>query len=424
MKIISIDNISKQYRIGEFNTGTISHDLNKWWAKTFKKEDPYSLIGEENDRTKKTNSKYVFALKNISFDVEKGDVVGIVGKNGAGKSTLLKILSKVTGPSDGNIKIKGRVASLLEVGTGFHPEMTGRENIYMNGTIMGMSKKEIDTKLEEIVEFAGIAKYIDTPVKRYSSGMTVRLGFSVAAHLEPDILVVDEVLAVGDIDFQKKAIGKMKEVSGEKKRTVLFVSHNLNSLRKLCNKGILLENGKCIFKGKIDDVISKYISSSEDQQLSHIFIGKNNNSTPLFLKSAKLFKATNKNSIDFFETVEEIKVQLLIKVNFPFNEDLYGVVEIYNTFGETIIFSDTFDEDFDLNFLKKVNETELVLTIPKQILKVGEYVIFVHIGKWKSDKFHSGVSAKILKFHVIDSNSRRMGSRNSLVSTVVSWDKR
>ena len=226
-KVIEFDNVGKQYVLGTIGTGTLSQDLNRWWARIRGKEDPFLKIGEVNDRTKKGESNFVWVLNDINFSFDEGDVVGIIGKNGAGKSTLLKILSRVTSPTVGTIKVKGRIASLLEVGTGFHPEMTGRENIYMNGTIMGMTKTEIDRKLDEIVDFAGVEKYLDTPVKRYSSGMMVRLGFAIAAHLEPEILVVDEVLAVGDAEFQKKAIGKMQDVSKGEGRTVLFVSHNM-----------------------------------------------------------------------------------------------------------------------------------------------------------------------------------------------------
>ena len=241
---IKIENLSKQYRLGVVGTGTLSHDLNRWWTvNVLRRSDPYLRVGEVNDRTTKGSSDYIWALKGIDLEINRGDVVGIIGKNGAGKSTLLKILSRVTKPTTGKVRYKGRIASLLEVGTGFHAEMTGRENIYMNGSIMGMSRNEITRKLDEIVEFAGVERYIDTPVKRFSSGMTVRLGFSIAAHLEPEILVVDEVLAVGDAEFQKKAIGKMQDVSKGGGRTVLFVSHNLGSIRQLCTSGVLLENG-------------------------------------------------------------------------------------------------------------------------------------------------------------------------------------
>lgn len=264
---IEFENISKQYRLGLVSTRTISHDLNRWWKMNIQgKEDPYLKIGEVNDRAHKGNSDYVWALKDINFKVEQGDVLGIIGKNGAGKSTLLKILSKVTAPTTGTIRARGRIASLLEVGTGFHPEMTGRENIYMNGAIMGMTKAEITRKLDEIVDFSGVERYIDTPVKRYSSGMTVRLGFAIAAHLEPEILVVDEVLAVGDAEFQKKAIGKMQDVSKGEGRTVLFVSHNMDSIQKLCVKGLLLKDGEIQYCGSIDKTILLYQDIYFDSQ--------------------------------------------------------------------------------------------------------------------------------------------------------------
>jgi lipopolysaccharide transport system ATP-binding protein len=258
---IKFERISKQYRLGTIGTGTLSHDLRRWWTvNILGKEDPYSIIGSFNDLSKKVNDDYIMALRDIDLEVMRGEVLGIIGKNGAGKSTLLKILSRVTTPSTGIIKAKGRVASLLEVGTGFHPEMTGRENIFMNGSIMGMTKLEIKRKFDEIVVFSGVERYIDTPVKRYSSGMTVRLGFAIAAHLEPEILVVDEVLAVGDAEFQKKAIGKMQDVSNSEGRTVLFVSHNLTAVKNLCKNGILLEKGSIKTSGPIADVVGSYLA--------------------------------------------------------------------------------------------------------------------------------------------------------------------
>ncbi len=257
---IEFNNVSKQYRLGLVSTRTLSHDFNRWWQMNIRgKEDPYLKVGSTNDRSKAADSEYVWALKDIDFKVEQGDVVGIIGKNGAGKSTLLKLLSRVTGPTTGTINVKGRIGALLEVGTGFHPEMTGRENIYMNGAILGMTRSEIAKKLDEIVSFSGCERYIDTPVKRYSSGMTVRLGFAVAAHLDPEILVVDEVLAVGDAEFQKKAIGKMQDVSKGEGRTVLFVSHNMTSIMSLCKHGVLLENGCISETGVIGDVVEKYM---------------------------------------------------------------------------------------------------------------------------------------------------------------------
>lgn len=261
---IEFNNVSKQYRLGLVSTKTLSHDLNRWWqTAVLRKEDPYLKIGSVNDRTKAADSEYVWALKDIDFKVEQGDVVGIIGKNGAGKSTLLKLLSRVTTPTTGTIRAKGRIGSLLEVGTGFHPEMTGRENIYMNGAILGMTKPEIAKKLDEIIDFSGCERYIDTPVKRYSSGMTVRLGFAVAAYLDPEILVVDEVLAVGDVEFQKKAIGKMQDVSKGEGRTVLFVSHNMASIKALCRRGILLGNGSVRYDGLIGDAVELYLKVNE-----------------------------------------------------------------------------------------------------------------------------------------------------------------
>lgn len=260
---IQFDNVGKLYKLGLVGTGSLVHDLNRWWKTSIlRQEDPYLKIGETNDRSQKGSSDYVWALKDITFDVKQGDVVGIIGKNGAGKSTLLKLLSRVTSPTTGAIRAKGRIASLLEVGTGFHPELTGRENIYMNGSIMGMTRHEIDRKLDEIVDFAGVERYIDTPVKRYSSGMTVRLGFAVAAFLEPEILVVDEVLAVGDAEFQKKAIGKMQDVSKSEGRTVLFVSHNMAAVQSLCNKGVVLNNGMVSFKGFTNEAIKFYLNDN------------------------------------------------------------------------------------------------------------------------------------------------------------------
>jgi lipopolysaccharide transport system ATP-binding protein len=270
---IKFENISKQYRLGLVSTQTLSHDLNRWWQTTIlRKEDPYLRIGETNDRATKATSDYVWALQNIDFEVRQGDVLGIIGKNGAGKSTLLKILSKVTAPTTGQIKAKGRIASLLEVGTGFHGEMTGRENIYMNGAILGMTKTEITRKLDEIVDFSGVERYLDTPVKRYSSGMIVRLGFAIAAHLDPEILVVDEVLAVGDVEFQKKAIGKMKDVSRGEGRTVLFVSHNMGAVRNLCHKGIVLKDGLINFVGEIHDCVNHYIQLNKTTHILHRII--------------------------------------------------------------------------------------------------------------------------------------------------------
>jgi lipopolysaccharide transport system ATP-binding protein len=259
--VLKAENISKQYRLGQLGTGTISHDLNRAWAKLRGKEDPYLKVGDTNDRAVAGGSDYVWSLKDINFEVKQGDVLGIIGKNGAGKSTLLKILSQVTTPTTGQVAVRGRIAALLEVGTGFHPDLSGRENIFLNGAILGMTKAEIKSKLDEIVDFSGVAKYLDTPVKRYSSGMMVRLGFAVAAHLEPEILIVDEVLAVGDAEFQKKCLGKMKDVSGQG-RTVLFVSHNMGAIKGLCNKSMLLKKGCISHSGDTSEVVNRYLGEA------------------------------------------------------------------------------------------------------------------------------------------------------------------
>src|SRR5690606_1329068 len=313
--ILKAENISKQYRLGLVGTGTISHDLNRWWHKVRGKEDPYLKIGEVNDRSTKGTSDYVWALKDINFEVKQGEVLGIIGKNGAGKSTLLKILSKVTSPTTGEIKTRGRIASLLEVGTGFHGEMTGRENIYLNGAILGMTKKEIRAKIDDIIEFSGCERYIDTPVKRYSSGMTVRLAFAVAAFLEPEILVVDEVLAVGDAEFQKKAIGKMQDISKGEGRTVLFVSHNMAAVQNLCTRAIVLDNGKISFEGDVESCIDFYISR-RDISFEYRYKKHSNNSENVKIKNIKFYNSKG-NEINVILSGERVTVELdVLKGNF------------------------------------------------------------------------------------------------------------
>jgi lipopolysaccharide transport system ATP-binding protein len=290
--ILKAENISKQYRLGVVGTGTLSHDLNRWWASVRGKEDPYLKVGAVNDRSAKATEDYVWALRDINFEVQEGEVLGIIGKNGAGKSTLLKILSRVTSPTTGVIKTRGRIASLLEVGTGFHPELTGKENIFLNGAILGMTKLEIKRKIDEIIAFSGCELYIDTPVKRYSSGMRVRLAFAVAAFLEPDILVIDEVLAVGDAEFQKKAIGKMQDISRSEGRTVLFVSHDMAAIKSLCKKTMLLENGKIVMTDETDIVLKRYLYNNKEL-LRNDFVVNN----PKVIKRVILNKENNKELV-------------------------------------------------------------------------------------------------------------------------------
>ena len=336
--VIKVENLSKQYRLGNVGLGTLSHDLNRWWYNVRGKEDPYLKIGEENDRSTKGLSEYVWALRDINFEVKQGEVLGIIGRNGAGKSTLLKILSRTTTPTTGSVKIKGRIASLLEVGTGFHPELTGRENIFLNGTILGMHKKEIQQKFDEIVDFSGVGRYIDTPVKRYSSGMYVRLAFGVAAHLEPEILIVDEVLAVGDAEFQKKALGKMKEVSTKEGRTVLFVSHNMSAVHNLCNNGIILKNGLLLEKGNIDKIIEAYINSTRKNDLE--YTRRWGNKKAEFI-DYKLCDETGNERSEFF-----MGDDLFLIFSVKFNEALKNLeigANIKNNLGELITHISSYD---------------------------------------------------------------------------------
>jgi lipopolysaccharide transport system ATP-binding protein len=306
-KAISVEGLSKAYQLGDFGTGTISRDVERFIARIRGKEDPFLRIGETNDRSAKGESDIVWCLKNLNFDIEQGDAVGIIGRNGAGKSTLLKILSRITSPTTGSIKIKGRIASLLEVGTGFHPELSGRENIYLNGAILGMRKSEIKRKFDEIVDFAGVERYIDTPVKRYSSGMYVRLAFAVAAHLESEILIVDEVLAVGDAEFQKKCLGKMGDISKGEGRTVLFVSHNMGSIMQLCEKSILLQHGELVIYDKVKSVIDKYLSSANKEDT---FTSNDENK---FFK--EVFFCNNKNQVkSVFMFDEDITIYFKVSI--------------------------------------------------------------------------------------------------------------
>ena len=375
--VIEFNNVGKQYILGTIGTGTLSQDLNRWWANIRGKEDPYLKIGETNDRTQKSDSRFVWALRDINFKVEQGDVVGIIGKNGAGKSTLLKLLSKVTGPTIGTIRARGRIGALLEVGTGFHPEMTGRENIYMNGAIMGMTKAEITRKLEEIVDFSGCERYIDTPVKRYSSGMTVRLGFAVAAHLDPEILVVDEVLAVGDAEFQKKAIGKMQDVSRGEGRTVLFVSHNMASIKNLCKTGILMNMGQIKMTGKVNDVINAYMSSNLNEigEVSHLTKFQRIGPTTKELEILEMERVSPFSA----DSTEDIVIRVRIKrnatsiKNFKFTTLIDNVANGGNRVGMAY--------SKDIKWPEFQNEGLFEISIPEHHLAKGKYILDVWVGQ-------------------------------------------
>jgi lipopolysaccharide transport system ATP-binding protein len=371
-KVIQVENLSKTYDLGLVGTGTLSKDLNRGWAKLRGKPDPYATLAELNDRTKKSETGTVYALKDINFSVEQGEVLGIVGKNGAGKSTLLKILSQITSPSSGSIKIKGRVASLLEVGTGMHPEMTARQNIYLNGSIMGMRRHEITAKLDEIVDFAGIAKYVDTPIKRFSSGMQVRLGFAVAAFLEPEILIVDEVLAVGDAEFQKKAIGKMEDVSKSEGRTVLYVSHNMNSVKSLCKNGLLLSNGNIQIVSNINNVINTYLNTILDIPAEYNW-SINDAPGNDYIKLVRT-SFINKN--------HEIIQQVNVNEKFGFSVE-YIVLKNYKSFShsvnvyssnETHLFSTHDNNCYNANENIAPGKYNSIVWIPADLLQPGEII--------------------------------------------------
>lgn len=394
---IKVENLGKLYRLGEVGTGTLSHDLNRWVAKVRGKEDPFAKIGESNDRTSKGESDYVWALKDLNFEVNKGEVLGIIGRNGAGKSTLLKLLSKVTKPTQGNIKINGRIASLLEVGTGFHPEMTGRENIYLNGAIMGMTKREISSKFDEIVEFAGVERYVDTPVKRYSSGMYVRLAFAVAAHLEPEILIVDEVLAVGDAEFQKKCLGKMKDVSVNDGRTVLFVSHNMAAVKQLCTKGLLMSKGTVEYFGGIQDVVDQYISNGD-------FVNSYLNSFQDYpIKTDPAFKPVafgivGKNHeifTGYSSNNEPINVQIIFDVEELNDKMIFGIA-VYNNEDEVMFWSYSKDLNEEEWPKIKLGRNNFIIKIPQHILNEGDYrvelIASIHFRYWIAE---FGKSARV-----------------------------
>lgn len=334
---IEFENVGKQYRLGRIGTGTLAHDLNRWFhTSILRKEDPYLMVGEVNDRSVKGASDYVWALRDISFKVEKGDVVGIIGSNGAGKSTLLKLLSRITAPTVGKIGVNGRIASLLEVGTGFHPEMTARENIYMNGSLMGMTRQEITSKLNEIVEFSGVERYLDTPVKRFSSGMTVRLGFAVAAFLEPEILVVDEVLAVGDAEFQKKALGKMQDISRGEGRTVLFVSHNMASIKNLCKSGILLKNGMIDYVGTAEDCVDRYVGAGASEIQDHVTFAPHDH-VSWVTRELEFTQMRMLNNPHEIATDEDIEIVLRIRCNSHWAKKCCYTLYIHDAEGRSIV---------------------------------------------------------------------------------------
>lgn len=418
---IKIENLSKRYRLGLVGSGTLKDDLRGWWYRARGKDDPTLKIGEEN-RLDTQIGNYIWALKDINLEVKQGEVLGIIGKNGAGKSTLLKILSRVTGPTTGEIKTTGRIASLLEVGTGMHPELTGRENVFLNGAILGMTKAEIKRKFDEIVDFAGVARYIDTPVKRYSSGMNVRLGFAVAAFLEPEILIVDEVLAVGDAEFQNKAIGKMQSVSSNDGRTVLFVSHNMDSILKLSSRAIEISQGKLLRIGNTYEIIEKYLKNHEELR-SHFKWHKTDD------KIIELHEAwihdENNDIKKAFKINEKIGVTFKYKVKINNIKYTHGL-NIYSASGVHLL------STHNLNYLKflegdKIGEYKVTSWISENYFSEGVFLIDLAIFNPNPFKIINHTK-QVLKFKIIDLgevNSARglyNGTMPGLVRPILNWN--
>ena len=426
--VIQVKGLSKLYRLGAIGTGTITRDLERWFKMKIRgQEDPFLKIGETNVRSKKGVNDVVYALKDINFEVQQGEALGIIGKNGAGKSTLLKIISRVTSPTIGKINIKGRVASLLEVGTGFHPELNGRENIYLNGAILGMRKKEITRKLDEIIDFSGVERYIDTPVKRYSSGMYVRLAFAVAAHLESEILIVDEVLAVGDAEFQKKCLGKMGEVSKGEGRTVLFVSHNMAAISALCNRVILLKDGMFNYSGNVEETLMQYLASRIID--SNGIMNFNGNEPERFGEkkyakwlSIKLLNQNN-NETDILRMGGKMKISLEVEIFKP-SDDFeigIGIGNLQEVYSHYLV--STWE---GFSSIKKTGNSIIEVEIPQLVLFPGNYLISIWIcikGAYYDDAIHNAIQFRVEegKVNQHDTYFERF-SKNTQVYTPSSWN--
>jgi len=427
-KAIEVQNLSKAYQLGDFGTGTISRDLERFWARIRGKEDPFLKIGEVNDRTTKGESDIVWSLSDLNFEIAQGDAVGIIGRNGAGKSTLLKILSRVTSPTTGSVKIKGRIASLLEVGTGFHPELTGKENIFLNGAILGMRKAEIKRKFDEIVDFAGVERYVDTPVKRYSSGMYVRLAFAVAAHLESEILIVDEVLAVGDAEFQKKCLGKMSDVSKEEGRTILFVSHNMGAIEGFCKRILHLDRGNIINDSPdILTAINRYLSQSLESGNTHWINPSNEFDNSYFFPQEiyVLLAGTNEKPDTVINRSEKLQLRIkgVIKEVHPLLQVGFA---LYNEMGHLLFWSFQTDNNLsDDHITLSTGEVILSTELPLNTLNEGKYRIDLGIaisGRYwicEPGVTHASISIEITGGFI--SSSYWTGKRPGTLSPVLDW---
>ena len=420
--VISVENLSKTYRLGQIGTGTFSRDLEVWWAKMCGKPNPMLRIGEKDHGNR--DGEKLWALRDVSFKVEQGEVLGIIGRNGAGKSTLLKILSRVTAPTSGRVKVKGKIASLLEVGTGFHPDLTGRENTYLNGAILGMSRKEINRKFDEIVDFAEVEKFIDTPVKRYSSGMYVRLAFAVAAHLEPEILLIDEVLAVGDAQFQRKCLGKIGEVA-QKGRTVLFVSHDLTNISILCTKALLIQEGRSVYHGQTKNVIEKYydfIKSAHSRKAPVIY----QNTEGQEVQITSLYSRSSKDKDIQGEFYLSDKIEIVIDYYVPPTKKpsrLNPVVVVKNTMGMTLFSSANYeDSEWGRKSYDKEGKYRAICIIPEYLLNNGSYIVEAMIIRDMRDV--KARSNEVLEFSVNDDGSSRgdyIGNWDGLIRPRCIW---
>ena len=420
---IALEDISKLYRLGVVGTGTISHDLNRWWHRVRGKEDPYARVGQVNDRASGNDDTsgdpdYVWALKDINFEVQEGEILGIIGHNGAGKSTLLKLLSRVTAPTSGFIRTRGRIASLLEVGTGFHPELTGRENIYLNGAILGMRKHEIDAELDNIVDFSGCAKYVDTPTKRYSSGMTVRLGFAIAAHLRSEILIIDEVLAVGDWDFQKRCIEKMQQVA-RSGRTLLFVSHNMASVRKLCQRSVILNKGTIDCVGDTTEMIERYMATRMGGMIEAERTYELVEDKPFQITRAYL-SGEDGEPRQKFSCSEAITLNVDCLSRRPVS-GLYGYVDVSRSDGTSVLVGDSFDPGENPLHELPAGRHQIQLTIPARTLGHGSWQFTLNFTSRSEDAFNVDSPGVVATCELSDEETRRGNTRGGYMSLAPDW---
>jgi len=416
--VIRVENVSKMYQLGLINHGTLRHDLQSWWAHLMGREDPNRLVDIYSEERNRLRGDQFYALDNVSFEVKKGEKVGIIGKNGAGKSTLLKILSRITRPTEGRVRINGRIASLLEVGTGFHPELTGRENVYLNGSILGMTRAEITEKFDEIVDFAEVREFIDTPVKRYSSGMYVRLAFAVAAHLEPEILIVDEVLAVGDTAFQKKCIGKMSDVSSEGK-TVLFVSHSMAAVKQLCPRSLLIRDGKIIADGPSENIIEEYLlqSGSVDGITEAAFDEDREKEAQL----RKIRVVSQEGKVKYRFSCDE---PVVLELEMQFHKKipgLYGYITISRSDGTLAMQSDSFDSPPNPLDDVEVGTHYFTITIPARSLAPNKYSVYLNFTSNRARSWNVDSPRTVCSFELHDHTSRRGNARQGFFSTMLEW---